>query len=173
MEEIDFSPALRFQSDIAEDWISGLDYGHFLVQVMQAWLALPQGKLRIRSLAGMIRRLAGQDSGYCKLEGHCSRYLTFGWDGSVYPCDEFSGLAGYCLGNVHYNQLAEILSHGATLPSPPGGECDHCQWTSMCPGYQCPFERLMNGSSQGKSLLCDGWRHLLEYLTTTLVESRP
>ncbi|MFN8613095.1 MAG: radical SAM protein [Vulcanimicrobiota bacterium] len=96
LREVDFSPALRLGDHQA--WIDGPEYGQFLVEALDAWFELPEPLLQIRSLAALIRKHHGLDPGYCKLEGTCSRFLTFGWEGSVYPCDEFA--PKLCLGDV-------------------------------------------------------------------------
>ena len=168
VEELDFSPALRFQENLPEEWITGHEYGQFLIEACDAWLARSNTSLSIRSLSSLVRRLAGLPGNYCKVEGQCSRYLTFGWDGQVYPCDELSALPEYCLGNVLDSSLGELLARRRPLPEETAATCLGCRWEAVCPGSLCPFERMMNGGLDKKSLLCDGWRRVLEHLAPRL-----
>ena len=171
LTELDFSPALRFQGSLPEEWITGAEYGEFLIQATDSYMGLAQTQLRIRILAGLVRRLSGLPAGYCKLEGDCSRFVTFGWDGRVYPCDEFSGLADYCLGNIQEQSLEQLLAQRPPLPSAGSSACRECRWEDVCPGSLCPFERMMNGGTKSNSVLCAGWKRLLEHLAPRLAPS--
>jgi uncharacterized protein len=164
IEELDFSPALRLSQNAPEAEISGREFGEFMVNAMTTWLGLPHATLRIRSLAALIRKLHGQSPGYCKVEGDCGRAVTFGWDGRVYPCDEFS--SQICLGQILKTPLQELLKVRpvAALGEIRSPDCQACRWEAVCPGSLCPFERVMNGGGARASVLCDGWKMVLEHI---------
>lgn len=164
LEEVDFSPALSLGSPAktSRAWVGGREFGDFLVEALEAWFQIPYTRLKIRSLAALIRKFHGLSPGYCKLEGNCSRFITFGWDGSVYPCDEFSRTVS--LGNVEDQSLEQILrSRPVDPPLPADSPCQGCRWEFTCPGSLCPFERAMSDNGRA-SVLCEGWRVLQQHL---------
>lgn len=163
--EIDFSPSLRIRDENLQAGIAGREYGEFLVDAMAAWMSLGETSLRIRSLAALLRKIQGKRPDYCKLEGDCGRVVTFGWDGKVYPCDEFS--AQICLGHIDDAPLAQLLRTRpvAVLAQARGPECRSCRWEAVCPGAICPFERVMNGGHERASILCESWKLVLEHMT--------
>ncbi len=176
LHEVDFPPALRAGPEGLESRVTALEYGRFMTRVLDRWLALRQPNFRIRSLAGVVRKLAGQSSCVCKLEGDCSCYITFAYNGDVYPCDEFSAFPETRLGNVCESSLDEILagpaaralySSWAALPA----ECSDCRWKEMCRG-SCPFERRMAGGVDRPSILCEGLKQIFERVDEILRDSR-
>ncbi len=176
LHEVDFPPALRAGAEGLEARVTALEYGRFMTRVLDRWLALRQPNFRIRSLAGVVRKLAGLSSCVCKLEGDCSSYVTFAHNGDVYPCDEFSAFPETRLGNVRETSLDEILGAPAALAlySSWGAlpeECSDCRWKDMCRG-SCPFERRMAGGVDRPSILCEGLKQIFERVEEILRESR-
>ncbi|GMU54074.1 MAG: anaerobic sulfatase maturase [Candidatus Xenobia bacterium] len=176
LHEIDFPPALRAGPGGLEARVTALEYGRFMTRVLDRWLALGQPNFRIRSLAGVVRKLAGLSSSVCKLEGDCSSYVTFAHNGDVYPCDEFSAFPETRLGNVRESPLDSILaapeartlySSWAVVPE----ECSDCRWREMCRG-SCPFERKMAGGVDRPSILCDGLKLIFERVDDILRAAR-
>lgn len=164
IRELDFPPALRLVEGRLQSWVTPAQYGDFLATIFQIWLDRGLTELRIRSLVGIVRRLAGKPGTYCKLQGDCSSYLTFAADGKVFACDEFSGLSGQCLGDLTSQPLAAILASAARQRllaewSRPVPECQTCRWVTACPG-NCPFERRAAGGLDRVSLLCPSWKRL-------------
>jgi len=164
LPEIDFPPAMRFVRGTTECLVAPADYGHFMVRVLERWLALGRTDFRVRSLAGLARAMAGKAPSFCKLEAGCARYVTFAHNGDVYPCDEFSGMEGHLLGNVLDASLDVLLGseramalHEAWTAIPQA--CAECRWREMCRGG-CPFERRVNGGVDQRSVVCEGLKIL-------------
>jgi len=160
--EADFPPAGRFVGGRYELLVTPEQYGEFMVRVFDRWLALGRTDFRIRSLSGAVRGLSGRAPSYCKFEASCSQYATFGYDGRVYPCDEFSGQPEYLLGDVLTQPLDDILStplaqtlHKTWTATPAA--CLSCEWVGVCRGG-CPFERQMGGGADGRTVLCEGFK---------------
>lgn len=160
--EADFPPAGRFVGGAYELLVTPHEYGVFMTRVLERWLSLGRTDFRIRSLSGVVRGLSGRAPAYCKFESACAQYATFGYDGRVYPCDEFSGQPEYLLGDVMTQPLDEILStpraralHETWTRTPEA--CRSCEWVGVCRGG-CPFERQMGGSADGRTVLCEGFK---------------
>ncbi|MEW6283813.1 MAG: radical SAM protein, partial [Candidatus Eremiobacterota bacterium] len=164
LHEVDFPPSMRVHAGQLDVRVGAEEHGRFMARVLDRWLALGRPDFRIRSLAGLVRRMAHRDPGFCKLEGDCSGYVTFAFDGDVYPCDEFSVFPEMRLGSVLHQPLDEILdgpeakrlfASWSALPR----ECLDCRWLDLCRGG-CPFERAMAGGVDRPSVLCEGLKIL-------------
>jgi uncharacterized protein len=164
--EADFPPGMRFVGGRFELLVEARAYGEFMARVLERWLALgrPTSEFRIRSLAGLARAMSGLPPSFCKLEAGCAQYVTFGWDGTVYPCDEFAGMPDHVLGDIMETGLDRILAspragelHAAWTSTPTA--CASCEWLSVCRGG-CPFERRLNGGVDQRSVVCEGLKVL-------------
>lgn len=162
--EADFPPAMRYVGGHFEPLVTARAYGEFMASVLERWLSLGRKDFRIRSLAGLARAMSGLPPSFCKFEAGCAQYVTFGFDGRVYPCDEFAGLPDHVLGDVHRQPLDEILAspraqalHAAWSKVP--NECAPCEWVDVCRGG-CPFERRLNGGIDRRSIVCEGLKIL-------------
>lgn len=172
LPEIDFAPGLRSVAGQLEVRVGAVEFGLFMTRVLDRWLALGRPDFKIRGLAGVVRKLSGMDPGYCKLEGDCSAYITFAYNGDVYPCDEFSAFPETRIGNVHASGLDELLDSAETramfsawraIPT----ECEDCRWRELCRGG-CPFERQMAGGVDRPSVLCEGLKLIYERASLAL-----
>ncbi|HXE71308.1 MAG TPA: radical SAM protein [Candidatus Nitrosotenuis sp.] len=170
--EVDFVPATRHAAGGLEVLVTAEQYGEFMVRALERWLALGRRGFRVRMLAALARRLSGLAPRYCKLEGSCSSYVSFAWNGDVYPCDEFFALPGHCLGNVLESPLDEILAspratqiYSQWNSLPP--DCRGCRWESVC-GGGCPWERRLGGGLHQPSVLCQGLQRIYSHMQARL-----
>ncbi len=173
LPEVDFAPALRFTEGRLEVRVGAVAYGRFMTRVLDRWLALGRADFKIRGLAGLVRKLSGLESGYCKLEGDCSAYITFAHNGDVYPCDEFSAFPETRLGNLHATDLDALLDAPETKAMFSGWRaipeaCSECRWRELCRGG-CPFERQMGGGVDRPSVLCEGLKLIYQRAEAALV----
>ncbi len=175
LAEADFPPAQRYVGGEFKVYVEPRAYGEFMARVLDRWLALGRKDFRIRSLAGLARAIAGSPPSFCKLEAGCAQYVTFSWDGRVYPCDEFVGQPEHELGHVMEQPLDAILGSPrvqelqkawAVTPS----ECLACEWVNVCRGG-CPFERRLNGGVDRRSVMCEGlkvtYQRMADHLGTS------
>lgn len=176
LPEVDFVPSTRFHGGRFEVEVGAEAYAAFLVRVMERWLSLGRSDFRVRFLAELARKMAGQQAHYCKLEGICSHYVSFGWNGDVYPCDEFSGVPGYRLGNIHERDLGEIMSsevareHFREWGGVPKA-CGECRWLNLCRGG-CPWERKLTGSLENPTILCEALKIVYDRMADEIPGAR-
>lgn len=170
--EADFPPGMRHVSGRVELIVPPREYGVFMSRVLDRWLGLGRTDFRIRSLGSLARAMSGVPPFFCKLETGCAQYVTFGWDGLVYPCDEFAGSEDYVLGSVLDEPLDRIITsnraralHGSWITTPQA--CTSCEWVGICRGG-CPFERRLNGGIDQKSIICEGLKVLYAHMAKVL-----
>ena len=169
LAEVDFVPSTRFAHGRFEIEVGAPAYGDFIMRVFRRWLALARPGFRVRFLSELARKMAGQQPHYCKLEGSCSHFVSFGWNGDVYPCDEFSGVPAYRLGNLHETSLADLLAaektreHFRAWAAVPAA-CGDCRWLRLCRGG-CPWERQLTGSLDNPTVMCEALKIIFDQMS--------
>lgn len=155
---LDLIPAYRFAGGRPVPFVTPAEYGRFLCRLLDSWHALEEPRLRVRPLEAVGRQIVRRPSLSCRSGGNCFRYLTFTATGDVYPCDVFSALEGYRLGNVMERPLTALVRRDlfGSWPS----ECARCKWQSICLGG-CPLEQLAGGD---RPFFCEAWKVLFEHV---------
>lgn len=178
VREMDFVPSTRYDkaNDRFEVEVNGEQFRDFIMQVLDQWLAMGRTDFKVRLLSELSRKMSGLAPHYCKLEGKCSHFVGFGWNGDVYPCDEFSGLIDFKLGNILETSLPELMTSEkalnffrtwAAIPS----ECRTCDWLRLCRGG-CPWERQLSGNPDHPTVMCAALKALFERLSQELPGTR-
>ncbi len=167
--EMDFVPSTRYHCGRYEVEVDGRQFKEFIMRVLERWLELKNPNFKVRLLSETARKLAGKAPHYCKLEGKCAHFVGFGWNGDVYPCDEFSGIEEFKLGNIHDSSLEELMtSPKATeifrqwAAIPPA--CTSCKWFHFCRGG-CAWERQLSGDPYQPTVMCEAMQAILERLS--------
>lgn len=168
VQELDFVPSTRWNAATQsfEVEIDGSQFKTFIMEVFDQWLEIGNPNFKVRLLSELARKVAGLQPHYCKLEGCCSHFVGFGWNGDVYPCDEFSGLSDFRLGNIHENSLQDLMTSPkaisifrkwAQIPE----QCSSCKWLRLCRGG-CAWERQLSGSLDNPTVMCEALKALFE-----------
>ncbi|MCR5662900.1 MAG: radical SAM protein [bacterium] len=178
VKEMDFVPSTRYHEGGFEVEVGGEDFKTFIMEVFDTWLELGRTDFKVRLLSELARKMCGKEPHYCKLEGSCSHFVGFAWNGDVYPCDEFSGMREFCLGNIHETSLPELMGSPkaieffrtwAEIPA----DCQKCKWLRLCRGG-CPWERQLSGNPHNPTIMCPALKALFERLSQEIpgVEER-
>lgn len=138
--------------------ITGEEWGDFLSEVFELWVAKDTHRVSIRDFDAVMSFLLDGSYTSCTLGGRCDHYFVVEHTGDVYPCDFFVE-PELKLGNVlthSWRQLARSPVRnafaGRKAAWPP--QCDTCAYLAICSG-DCPKHRL---GHDGRSLLCAGWK---------------
>jgi len=106
------------------------------------------------------------------LQGKCSHFVGFAHNGDVYPCDEFSGMKEFCLGNIHQNTLKELMTSPKAIEffrrwSQIPVNCRSCKWFHFCRGG-CAWERQLSGNPDQQTIMCEAMQAILERLSSEI-----
>ena len=84
------------------------DWGYFLCQVFDRWLANDMGKVMVNHFETLVAQHMGFPSQICIYSETCGKAVAVENDGSVYSCDHYV-YPEYRLGNVKTGLLGEMV----------------------------------------------------------------
>lgn len=156
-------------------------YGAFLTEIFEAWLAYGYDKVRIRYFDNVLQMLLGLPSNICQLAASCGDYVVLEHNGDVYPCDFFVE-NDWKLGNIHEHPLRELVDGDtfrrfARQKRKMHSDCLTCRWRPLCHG-ECPKYRMINVGAVEESLpyFCSSYKqfygHSFERLREVAEEVR-
>jgi uncharacterized protein len=137
------------------------------------WLARNNRQVRIREIEAYVAGVLGKRSRYCAFNGNCAGYFCLNFDGTIYPCDNFTGNPEFKLGDLGVQSLKAILSgpiracYLGQAATPPL-ECTRCRWHPVCHNG-CPAQRA--GGVSGKYYQCEARKELFAHMETSILRS--
>ena len=149
--------------------VSGEQYGKFLCDVFDLWMAdYAKGEetTSVRHVESVFFRYVGMEAPECPLKRECGVYLVVEHNGDIYPCDFFV-TPETKLGNIADDQLIDLLNSEAMtafgkrktlLPE----SCLSCKWKSYCYGG-CTKDRVKDLRDQGENHFCVSYKMFLEH----------
>ena len=154
--------------------VSAEQYGDFLCQVFDLWLAdFVDGApaTSIRFFEALLFKYAGFPPTECTLLEECGSYLLIEHNGDVYACDFFVD-PEWKLGNLLETPLIDLLNaprqveFGRLKARLPAG-CMVCKWQTLCRGG-CTKDRLRNPAGAGQNHFCAAYKTFFPYADSHL-----
>ncbi len=169
--------------DGSRDWQkmlapSAQQIGDFMIEMFDLWFYDPSQRVNFREFRDEVKIVLQEDvplgEPFHKKRCHTTRTI-FGYDGNVYSCDQYINDAKSALGNVHQDQLKDIVLRNAMLwesiktnlrGKREQGEfsCPSCDWASQCAGGCITCMKynslLLSAREQGKT--DDQWTEILD-----------
>jgi uncharacterized protein len=152
-------------------------YGSLLVRLLDSYLSNLQ-RIRIGTLDQLIRSISSGEGGICTYRDCLGCYLAIAPDGSIYPCQRFTGLNSFCLGHVQEQPGLERLRQTPAWQmflereKRLREECGNCPCFNICKGG-CPYNALAagGGSFNGfKDPYCSSYRKIFSRITELALE---
>ncbi|MHB8997087.1 MAG: anaerobic sulfatase maturase [Armatimonadota bacterium] len=157
----------RGPAELADFAITPEQYGEFLCEIFDLWWP-ERETMHVRVFDDLLADLLGvPESKTCEFRPRCGDYLVVEHNGDVFDCDFFVDRE-HQVGNLMQTPLAELAqaeSFGAfaLAKSCYGGQCQGCEWLSLCCGG-CQKHRMFGeGKIDAPSYLCAGYRQLFEH----------
>ncbi len=160
---------------IVTDWsVDPEDYGRFLCEVWDEWLAQDFGRVHVNVFETAVAQSLGLPAQMCTSGPFCGKALALEHDGSLYSCDHFV-YPEYRLGHIaeqhegdlafSAQQVAFGLAKSDTLP----GHCRRCPQLKLCWG-ECPKNRLLRtpDGEPGLNYLCSGLQRFYAQVQTDM-----
>lgn len=172
IKSMDFLPCSKISSatgSMFKDGVSPQEYGEFMTRVFDRWWNNNDPSIRIRFFENILQGLLGGRPSLCKFTRSCSKFFTFDVDGTVYPCDDFLGIADFSYGNILEVDLEDILlserrQDFISLVEDVAPKCRDCSWFSLCNGG-CSFYRYMSrGRFTDVNYYCAARRRIFEHV---------
>lgn len=145
------------------------EYGRFLCEVWDLWLARDLGKVLVNFCETLVVQHMGQPSQLCINSEICGKGVAIEHDGDVYSCDHYV-YPEYRLGNVRDRLLGELVfspkqvkfgyAKSESLPD----YCRRCEFLTDCCG-ECPKNRLLRApdGESGLNYLCPGLKRFFAH----------
>jgi len=161
---------------IVTEWsVDPDEYGQFLCDVWDDWLATDFGKIHVNLFETAVAQAAGMPAQTCTQAEFCGKGLAVEHDGEVYSCDHFV-YPQYRIGNINETHLGDLafsatqekfgMDKRNTLPK----QCKECDYLKMCWG-ECPKNRLIRTKEgeTGLNYLCSGLLKFYKHIDPDLV----
>ena len=156
--------------------IDAAEYGSALVQLFETWFYEPDVGINVNPLTDALRSCLTNVSAGCQFGGSCrDGFISIGPKGDVYPCGRFVGVKEFWLGNIHEENLQDILKSRRHIEMGErcktiDDECRACEIFDVC-GSGCMYNAYIgNGSLSKKDPYCESYRLLFERLTRAVNE---
>ncbi len=173
-------PSLRYPE--ADRWsITPESHGELLVGLLGRYL-VNLSRVRISTLDSMARSVSTGRGGICTFGECLGGYLAIGPDGAIYPCQRFTGMDKYRVGDVVARPSLEELQASPVWQefrtreeaiSADGSECGDCAYLAFCRGG-CPYNVLVsNGGSfdaDRHDPLCAAYKQIFETIANRALD---
>jgi len=173
IEFITFLPLVerksRNSSEVTGRSVSAADFGRFLAEVFDEWIANDIGKIKVQVIEEALRTAFGQDHTLCIFNPVCGAVPAVEMNGDFYSCDHFVD-GDHLIGNIMNQSLESLLddprqkAFGEARKSAMPRYCLECEVLDMCNG-ECPRNRFINtpDGEPGLNYLCDGYRYFFNH----------
>jgi uncharacterized protein len=150
-------------------WALGDDaYAGVLTRLLDYYLGEPD-RIRIGTLDAMCRSVSSRHAGICTFGECLGQYLAVGPDGSIYPCQRFTGMFEWRLGDVRNQPSMEQLA--ATAPWERLAErsarareaCSDCAHSDICRGG-CAYNAIAAGNGDPRDPHCAVFRRMFDHI---------
>ncbi len=173
IEFITFLPLVerksRNSSEVTGRSVRAADFGRFLAEVFDGWIANDIGKIKVQVIEEALRTAFGQDHTLCIFNPVCGAVPAVEMNGDFYSCDHFVD-GDHLIGNIMNQSLESLLddprqkAFGEARKSAMPRYCLECEVLDMCNG-ECPRNRFINtpDGEPGLNYLCDGYRYFFNH----------
>ncbi|TXH64003.1 MAG: anaerobic sulfatase maturase [Burkholderiaceae bacterium] len=148
---------------VVTDWsVDARDYGRFLCEVWDEWLARDFGRIHVNLFETAVAQSLGLPAQMCTSAPICGKALALEHDGRLYSCDHFV-YPDFELGDIRRTHEGDLafskaqVDFGLAKRDRLPGHCRRCPHLNMCWG-ECPKNRLLRtpDGEPGLNYLCEG-----------------
>lgn len=152
------------ESGVTSATVPAEQFGIFLSEIFDRWLADDIGRIEIQIFEEATRRAFGREHSLCIFRVNCGGVPVVEHNGDFYSCDHYVD-RDHLLGNITEGSLSGFLdserqhafgrAKSLTLP----GYCRECDFLDMCNG-ECPRNRFIStpAGEPGLNYLCEGYK---------------
>lgn len=168
--ELQFIPCLErspVSGGIAGFCPSPGEYGRFLCELFDEWMADGVGEVSLRTFDSFISVAAGMGATVCTFRPRCASYLLIEHNGDVYPCDFFVE-PKWKIGEMTEAPLREFFDKEREkqfkrIKPTPDKECLDCEWWEYCRAGCVKDWVDARGRAARKTYFCKSYRAFLEH----------
>jgi uncharacterized protein len=155
--------------EVSTDSVRAVEFGRFLADIFDAWLANDIGRVRVQIFEEALRTAFGQDHTLCIFKKVCGGVPVLEMNGDFYSCDHYVNSENL-IGNIRDRSLADMLddprqkAFGRNKLISLPHYCLECSVLHMCNG-ECPKNRFIStpDGEAGLNYLCEAYRYFFEH----------
>ncbi len=158
---------------LADFTIDPEDYGHFLCELFDLWVAEKPRQAYVRMFDDALAVVMGHPHPTCMFGPECGPYFVVEHNGDIYACDFFVE-DQWKYGNIHdmrFHHIPRLERYKTFRARKTAGldECRACEWFAYCHGG-CPKYRVLLGDAAQPTYFCKAYRMFFEHAHGTLQE---
>lgn len=164
-----YIPCVEFGPDAAQlpFTITGRQWGDFLCELYDTWIAHDTRKVSIRLFDSIIAYLVDGARTVCNMGHNCCQYFVVEHNGDIYPCDFFveSDLRIGNIADMSWQEAADsgVYRNFGARKAAWNEACDTCPHLTICAG-ECLKHRMYGGNApRNLSWLCAGWKQFYDH----------
>ncbi|MCK5000980.1 MAG: anaerobic sulfatase maturase [Anaerohalosphaera sp.] len=153
--------------DIAEFSITAQQYGKFMCDIFDKWLAHGVRKISVRTFDSLVSYCVGMGHTECTHMAKCADYVVIEHNGDVFACDFFVE-DDWKLGSVLDAALGEIATGKQkrdfkSLKRTIADKCVLCRYLDVCRGGCLKDRRMGFGQYKVESYFCEGYKIFFDH----------
>ncbi len=165
---LQFIPCVERDSEtgeIASYSITPEQYGHFLCEVFDEWVAPGIPKVYVRDFDELLISYVTGEAPSCIFSRECGKYVVVEFNGDVYACDFFVEPRWF-LGNLMEQPLEKIIESERFMEFKRikskliNDNCRGCRWLQYCNGG-CPKHWIQLGLNH--NYFCSAYKAFFEH----------
>lgn len=167
---------LSYRSDAVrkELEISPMEYGKALIELFDLWFADENTRIDIVNFSDTMRALAREAVLECTYsKGSCgTSYIGLSPNGDVYPCNRFTSMEKFKVGNILTDSLDDIFASQmmADFRSRRTSQesCVPCEYNKVCNSGCASRANSYNGTVMAKDYYCTSTKMLFRHIARAL-----
>ncbi len=162
-------PGLVEGGTITDTSVSPEQWGHFLCEVFDEWLANDVGEMFVQLFESTVANYVGMPPALCSMAPVCGHCAVLEHNGDLYSCDHFV-FPQHRLGNIADHSLTELMyspqqrAFGLAKRDSLPRSCRECRFLFACNG-ECPKNRFVRDvyGEPNLNYLCAGYKTFFEH----------
>ena len=163
------------RSALADFTIDPVEYGEFLIEIFDLWIAEKPRTAYVRMFDDLLSVVMGNPHPTCMFGPECGQYVVVEHNGDLYACDFFVD-EEWKYGNLmemdfHHIRKLPLWEKFRDRKTAGLDECAACEWFDLCHGG-CPKWRpaIMLGEGSRKTYFCEAYKMLFAHAREPLAK---
>lgn len=154
--------------------IGDAEYGIALTKLFDRWFYEKKIGIEVKPLSSILESFISNKPKVCHFDRSCrDQFISIDVNGDVYPCGRFNGVTQYWLGNIHEENLLNILNstkhvHMKQNSLDAVGSCNTCEYINLCNSGCMHNAYMRNKRNTQRDYYCPSYKILFSHIQYAL-----